>query len=223
MLATPAACLLVPVWFKQNSGVDVDRLRAETRAEHESVETLLPLTGPGLTREIYGDILICLYSIVRTWEEWAAAHAPANLAEMLRERRRTPLLEADLKFLKKEARFESRRAELASILSRPVNEASFLGAMYVMEGSTLGGQYIARHVEEVLGLEAGPGDAYFRGYGANTGAMWQSFKSLLRDLPEEHSSEAIAAAKGMFGYFEHAIRTCPAAGLLREATVEPNS
>ena len=49
------------------------------------------------------------------------------------------------------------------------DDATLLGAMYVMEGSTLGGQLIARHVELVLGLTAGQGNAHFRGHNERTG------------------------------------------------------
>jgi heme oxygenase (biliverdin-IX-beta and delta-forming) len=62
----------------------------------------------------------------------------------------------------------------ASGVARPTvpemtSAADLLGAMYVMEGSTLGGQLIARHVELVLGLTAGQGNAHFRGHNERTG------------------------------------------------------
>jgi len=51
-----------------------------------------------------------------------------------------------------------------------------LGSIYVLEGSTLGGQLIQPHLQQTLGLERGQGSSYFVGYGRQTAAMWQSFR-----------------------------------------------
>ena len=50
--------------------------------------------------------------------------------------------------------------------------------MYVVEGSTLGGQVISRVLQEVDWVPAG-GIHYFIAYGARTGAMWREFLSHL--------------------------------------------
>ncbi|MVN77935.1 hypothetical protein GO988_16520 [Hymenobacter sp. HMF4947] len=50
-----------------------------------------------------------------------------------------------------------------------------LGAMYVLEGSTLGGQVIARQ----LAKADIPLRTYFGGYGAQTGPRWKAFCQLL--------------------------------------------
>jgi heme oxygenase len=71
-----------------------------------------------------------------------------------------------------------------------------------MEGSTLGGQLIARHVELVLGLTAGQGNAYFRGHNERTGQLWKEFCDALRTkVPDGETAAVIAAAKAMFGVF----------------------
>lgn len=206
----------------QNNEVDTDLLRAETRPEHEATESLLPLTSPNLTRDLYGDILVCMHGVVGSWESWAAAHAPASLTETVQDRRRTPLLEADLELLGKRPSeishahaLEAALAPIYGSCGNPSFKPAFLGAMYVMEGSTLGGQYVARHVEESLGFEPGRGNAYFRGYGQQTGARWKAFKHLLEDLPDESAPQVIAAAKAMFGFFGDSVRWCPAAAQLR--------
>ena len=84
--------------------------------------------------------------------------------------------------------------------------AAFLGAMYVVEGSTLGGQQIARHVDEALGMDANRGAAYFRGYGERTAEMWQAFKAVLTEVPDAESEEVIAAARAMFDVFRMALK-----------------
>jgi heme oxygenase len=86
-------------------------------------------------------------------------------------------------------------------------EAEFLGATYVMEGSRLGGQLIARHVEGQLALEPGQGDAYFLGFGEETGAKWKELIGMLEArVPEGEEERAIGAAKAMFALFGNWMR-----------------
>ncbi|HVU57573.1 MAG TPA: biliverdin-producing heme oxygenase [Puia sp.] len=55
-----------------------------------------------------------------------------------------------------------------------------LGALYVLEGSTLGGRIIADMMTRQL--DSGKCLSYFNSYGNETAGMWQSFKDLL-DTP----------------------------------------
>lgn len=50
-----------------------------------------------------------------------------------------------------------------------------VGALYVIEGSTLGGQLISRSLNQHLGLTLNTGARFFYGYGEQTALMWQSF------------------------------------------------
>jgi heme oxygenase len=190
--------------------LNLDKLKAATRAQHEGTESLMPGMGPGMTRETYAGVLLRLYPVVQSWEGRALAHAPADLSEMVAGRRRAPLLEADFGVLgvtreEKALRFAAER--IPGLAEGDAGyRTAFLGAMYVMEGSTLGGQYIARQVEEALGLEAGVGDAYFRGYGERTGEMWRAFRTVLMEVPEEESEIVIAAAQAMFAVFGDGLR-----------------
>src|ERR1700753_734029 len=97
MLAARSRGRLARRWYSfENTRVDVDRLRTETRPEHESVEALMPLMSPDLTRERYRDVLRCMHGVVHAWELWAAEHAPARLVATVRDRRRDALLHSDL-------------------------------------------------------------------------------------------------------------------------------
>ncbi len=50
-----------------------------------------------------------------------------------------------------------------------------VGVLYVIEGSTLGGQLISRSLNEHHGLTRNTGARFFYGYGENTAIMWQNF------------------------------------------------
>jgi heme oxygenase len=54
-----------------------------------------------------------------------------------------------------------------------------LGCLYVIEGATLGGRSITRHLQTRLGLTPQSGGAFFDGYGAHTGSQWKAFCTML--------------------------------------------
>ena len=56
------------------------------------------------------------------------------------------------------------------------------GTLYVLEGSTLGGQLIARHLAETLGLGPTSGAGGLVPHGADTGGLWRDFKRLLDEV-----------------------------------------
>ena len=66
--------------------------------------------------------------------------------------------------------------------------------MYVLEGSTLGGAIIARHVERELGLQVDTGCAFFRSYGRNVGRMWKEFGARLLAVSGPETDEIIIAS-----------------------------
>ena len=77
--------------------------------------------------------------------------------------------------------------------------ANALGAMYVLEGSTLGGRIIERQCAVPLGMSPAHGGAFYHGYGARTGALWQAFGVAL----ELHDTNARERAAML-----HGARTC---------------
>ena len=73
--------------------------------------------------------------------------------------------------------------------------ADVLGSMYVLEGSMLGGQIIARHVRSAFGFVP----RYHLAYGDATGTMWRTFKRKLDDdVGHEHLDQALASARRTF-------------------------
>ena len=74
------------------------------------------------------------------------------------------------------------------------NPAAAFGAMYVIEGSTLGGTIIARRIRDALGLDETTGCAYFRSYGRATGAMWTAFRRKLQCLSSPSFDDAAVAS-----------------------------
>jgi heme oxygenase len=174
--------------------------------------------GPELNVALYTRVLQVLLPLVQGWELFAATAAPDAVKPLLADRRRGHLLEADLAALLVGADgIEAYKVDWARVAGGsagdpdghtddPGSQASFLGCLYVMEGSTLGGRYLARHVESALHLAPGQGNAYFQGHGDQTGAMWRQVTAQLEAVPEEQSDRVIAAAKRTFRAFGEALR-----------------
>jgi len=75
-----------------------------------------------------------------------------------------------------------------------------MGILYVIEGSSLGGRVIYKHIQKQLGLDSIHGAAYFAGYGEDTGSNWKSFMTTLVAYEKKHnnSDEIIEGANYTF-------------------------
>lgn len=201
--------------------MDPNFLREVTRVEHEATEAVMPLMGPDLTVALYARVLRSLWPIVHSWEAWAAISVPSELRELLQRRRRAPMLSADLKTLGIVEEDPMPTPDWASVVfadgdvpeGTEERKACVIGAMYVMEGSTLGGRFIARYVEEHLNITPGNGDAYFRGHGEATGSLWREFRERLAAVPEAFDPLVEAAAKRTFQAFGEALQSGLACGV----------
>ncbi|WP_165066994.1 biliverdin-producing heme oxygenase [Paludisphaera rhizosphaerae] len=153
----------------------MSRLKEATRLHHEAVETRLG--SYRLTRSLdgYKRVLRRFLGFHRPVED-ALVKIPGWPAVGINpdERRKAHLLEADLRTL------GVSESELAAQPNCPfppplTSLPEALGVMYVLEGSTLGGQYMRKLVRETLGLTPESGCAYFASYGESVGPMWKAF------------------------------------------------
>jgi len=121
-------------------------------------------------------------------------------AEMGR-RRRVHRLRNDLRALQMtEARIEA----LPRIVALPplTTCGRLLGALYVREGSTLGGRVLARKLDGLLGSDGLDGRRFLAG-GPGEQSQWQDLCSLIEDVAADGNlDEMIAAAVETFNAFE---------------------
>ena len=176
------------------------RLREATRDQHEALENVLPLGAATADDPLYRAVMSRFWGFYATWEAQAAAHAGAELVPVLKARAKLPLLEADLRALGVAAEGLPRlRPEALPAFS--AGDATLLGSMYVVEGATLGGQVISRHLEQDSGFHDGLGYSFFRSYGKAVGQQWRAFTALLETLPDAAEGPAVAAAQQTFAAF----------------------
>lgn len=185
----------------------MSRLKEATRPRHEAVEERLGLLRLTSTMEGYALALRRFHGLHRAAEAaFARVDGWDALGIDLDERRKGPLLEADL------ARLGLTPGEIAALpvcttLPPIVDLPTALGAMYVLEGSTLGGRYITKAVGAKLGLTPGDGCSYFASYGDRVGPMWKAFgaavdrfaaEDAVRDAVERSADATFEAVDGWF-------------------------
>lgn len=175
------------------------RLRAATRPSHERLETGLDLLDPAMTAERYRLVLTRFYGFYEPLEaRLASAGDWRTLGYDFDARRKTGLLEADLHALGLSAG-ELEQLPRCRDLPRIDGLASALGVLYVIEGSTLGGQLLSRHVETCLGFTRERGCRFFTSYGAEVGRRWQQFRAFLDGhVGESDEQQALDAAVDTF-------------------------
>lgn len=177
-----------------------DRLRVATAAEHRQVEAALGLPdaiqGIGDYRDWLGRfraLHVPLGRRLRTFPDWPSfgldLEARCPVARLDRDLRRlgtdpAGLGEAPARALPTLDRF-----------------AQALGALYVIEGSTLGGRVILRDLERRLGPGIAGATAFFGGHGPATGALWQALRGALDRFAVQRPEEVVAGAARTFRAF----------------------
>jgi heme oxygenase len=176
------------------------RLRQETHGQHAALEAQLPLLDRSLTREAYVWLLGRFWGFYSPLEDRLIHSMRRHVLSLdYSTRRKTPLLEKDLGCLGMPQRDLPRCALLPAL----AEVAELLGCLYVIEGSTLGGQVITQRLAAHLALNGDAGGAFFSGYGAATGAHWREFGSFLTAtaLSLDRDDEVVAGANATFRTF----------------------
>lgn len=148
-------------------------LRAATEDSHARTESIVRL-GSAFELGWYCTVLRAFDVFLAAWEPRMAAALPPSLRDWFATRCRGELARRDL------AALGAARTSAVEVSLPALDDASAaFGSLYVLEGSALGGQLIAREAARLHGLDADSGAAYFTGWGARTGSMWREFQQVL--------------------------------------------
>ena len=172
-----------------------ERLKSCTAIEHQETEKLLIEKIKSIhCKEDYVRILKIFYGYFAPVEEEIRRYVTTEHLADLSERRNVSRIKQDLQTLG-----YSEGISLATILPSIENHCHAAGAMYVQEGSTLGGRHIARMISAKV---ADTTDAlnFFIGYNEKTDEMWNSFKDFInkRFTHESEASQVVEGAKSTF-------------------------
>lgn len=165
------------------------RLRRDTAAVHDRLEADLDLLRRPLDRQHMLRVLERFHGFHAVWE---GAMRRSSIGAFYEPRRRMNHLATDLLALGLQpAEIEALPLCAAAGRLAATREAA-VGALYVMEGSTLGGQVIGKALAEANWLPAG-GLTYFNPYGERTGPMWRSFRDWAQMTTPFESHAAVSA------------------------------
>jgi len=178
------------------------RLKRETTAVHQHLETQLGLLDPGLDVLRYRRVLETFYGFYVPVEidvtRLAAAEPPLGFSL----RARAELIEHDLLAL---GRSSEELAALPRCSDRPELSCfeDLAGCLYVLEGACLGGQVLMPLLHRRLGLAKDSGAAFFAGDEEQTLPRWTVIVAWLDGLRDTGASSAkiISAAKATFDAF----------------------
>lgn len=185
------------------------RLRNETASMHTALEELpvsKNLLSPDLNEDSYVRYLSLMYSVVNQAEDSLFSILAAIVPD-IEERRMSHLITEDLAFFGRPAGTNT------EIFGQSHSEAFAMGILYVLQGSSLGGRVIFKHVQKHLGVNELRGGRYFAGYGEDTGPKWKSFIAFMSAYEERtgNGAEIIAGANFAFERIrEHLEKSTPA-------------
>ncbi|MDR6968423.1 heme oxygenase [Flavobacterium arsenatis] len=164
----------------------LDKLRNKTSASHKNLESLpisKSIVNPKITIEEYALYLSLMHDVVKNLEEDIYPILSDAIPD-LNERKKTHFILNDLKFTKSEKK-QNHSPFDATGISVPFA----MGIMYVVEGSTLGGRFIIKNIQESFGFDEENGASYFGGYGNKTGSFWKKFLNSMTDFEQQTNSE----------------------------------
>jgi heme oxygenase len=178
------------------------RLRRETAAVHQHLETQLGLLDPSLDVSRYLRVLETFYGFYVPVEIDVTRLAAAQVTLGFPLHARAELIARDLLAL---GLSPADLAALPLCIDRPALSCveDLAGSLYVLEGAALGGQVLSRLLHRRLGLAKGSGAAFFAGDEERTLPRWTVIVAWLDGLPRTGVSTAkiITAATGTFDAF----------------------
>ncbi|WP_211747144.1 biliverdin-producing heme oxygenase [Paenibacillus sp. Marseille-Q4541] len=181
----------------------MEQLRQETAQEHHDIEQnayAIAIMDQTLTSEQYLTYLQKFYGFIKPLEDQISllGLGQDTLLDM-HARKKTPLLEKDIQdLLPKDSDLSS--LPIASDLPTINSTPHLLGYLYVIEGSTMGGQIINKKLKQHLPSELEQNLRYFNAYGQETRSKWKEFAQIVNDNihSEEDRQTTVTTAKKTF-------------------------
>jgi len=166
-------------------------LRQNTAASHQKLEDSelsKAILLPDVTLADYQTYLVKMYGVTKACEDSVFPVIEEVVPDLDQRYKSLHILEDLAKTGYSEEKLSS-----IPVFDYPFSSVSeALGFMYVIEGSTLGGRVLFKHIHQTLGLTSENGASYFWGYGSQTGILWKSFiAALTRFAVEKDESEKI--------------------------------
>ena len=184
-------------------------LREKTAEAHQSMEdapVMRNLLAGTLSRSGYKALLEDIYSLAAPLEAAALAHPLWTRAPNLDFTRRlkSGRLLQDIAYLQGVAPADLALAPRPVRLPNVGSDARLLGALYVIEGASLGGRVILKKLTDLYGYTAETAACFYAGYGHDTGQRWREWCAFVETYAQDKkldAQEMLSAALETFGCF----------------------
>lgn len=176
-------------------------LKQATISNHQRVEKLLVLRLRLIhSNEDYIKLLQLFYSFFGGLEEKINQYILPFHPGHQPEKRNTSYIADDIKILGGTVPEKAKGGDLPEI----ENYLQAFGALYVIEGSTLGGKIIVQLLQRQLNIDHLKGFSFFHGYGEETESKWASFQKTLNELRKNatDTESIVFAANDTFAKFK---------------------
>jgi len=176
-------------------------LLVNTRAWHGVAESAFALRRRLASIPSYLGLLQSLWCLHSAFERSVHQHDLSAHGIDVKERKRAHWLAADLQALGAEP-------EVAPALHPIASAAEAIGCLYVLEGSTLGGQVILPQAVRLLGVSEHRGARFFVGHGERNSRLWTDFLHALNAFnPQSEEGRLIQhGAIGTYAEFASVLR-----------------
>lgn len=179
-------------------------LKAKTSPIHQELEKISLLTKimrKNINLQEYKKLLCIFYGFVHPYE----AKIKLTHSDLLINRERSPLLRADLATLEQ---FNFEDLSFCDTTHSFSTEAEIYGYLYVMEGATLGGQFISKALKANPQLPPHVSTHYFNPYDKETRRHWDDFSLHLCDknVTSHQKNQVVATAIETFTALLHWVR-----------------
>lgn len=187
-----------------------EALRSETAIEHQRLEASLNLLRPDFNRQEYCKLLVQYHGLYASFEAFMTQKALRQCAPAVfycQDRCKEQWLADDLHAFGVETITNQPSISFDDFDAALPSQAHTNGAIYVSEGSMLGGCLLSKHFSKHLGIQPDTGGRFFHGYGRLTREKWLNTLQYLSTCDEQGLSRAdvISGAKQMFSLFEAAL------------------
>ena len=181
--------------LNKNSGART-LLRQATHEHHNQLNRhplLIGVTQPEYLLQDYLKLLNAYFGLYQAVEKKIMDFLAVNTVNFdYQPRLKSPWLQQDLTFFQFRSKLPSQNAVLAPDIK---NLGDLVGMLYVIEGSTLGGQLISKHLTTNLGITPKTGGRFFGGYGENTAHFWADFLQFAANIDDD--AKQCLSAKNM--------------------------
>ncbi|WP_270090563.1 biliverdin-producing heme oxygenase [Sphingobacterium sp. SYP-B4668] len=160
-------------------------IKENTTSAHQKLEgTVVRQLKAIRSNADYAEVLKNFYIYFHTVEQAIAPFMTAEVLPDYTERRNSSHIKQDI--LSLGGSIDNLPEAVAPTVN---NTLEALSALYVLEGSIMGGPYIVQMLNKYGITE---GTSFFSGYGANTREMWHAFTTVLNQHGEDSSTHARA-------------------------------